>query len=139
MLGLFSKKQEEKIEILAEDEGEFIIGIFTSNFDEMTAFFKTLEIEMRDTKMNQLSPLFNDERSVTLWVGNKLIANIEENTAFKSSACFNLFVIDTKYTEEKLEHIAKVLKQRDCVANIYGGFIYTFISPDGGKIAIASE
>ena len=136
MIWPFQKKQ---IDILEEDESEFIIVISTSNFDKMIEFFTALEIEVRDTKMNQLCPLFNNERGVTLWVGDKLIANIEENTALQSSAYFNLFLVNIKYTQGKLKSISNKLNQKDVSASVYGGFIYTFISPDGGKVAILTD
>jgi len=131
--------QKKYIDTLENDNNDFIIAIATSNFDKMVDFFTILEIEVRDTKLNQLCPLFNNERSATLWIGNKLVANLEENSALKSSAYFNIFLVDIKYTQKKLKDIANKLNQSNISGSVYGGSFYTFISPDGGKVAIMTD
>lgn len=123
---------------MTNSTSEFILAIITPNFDSMIEFFKTLELVVKNSEGDPLSPLFSQQRSVTIWQDNKLVFNLEENTSIKPSASLNLLLFGDNYTTEKLEAICVKLSQRDFDNGVDGTY-YTFITPDGGKVAIKAD
>ena len=113
-----------------------IISIKTSKFDNSVEFYRILGFEVKEPKGDQLCPLFTQQRGARIAFG-PYILNLEEDNDTPSSPVFNLFAVED-LPEEQLATISEALGQKNIGESLYGRF-YTFTSPDGGEVVIASK